>query len=64
MTRKEKVQKLIETLRDLEESQQYTDYLEGQIRSQLRTLKLTKKDYKIADEEGYELEEWLDDLGI
>lgn len=64
MSRTEKIQKLINTLEDLEGHQQGLDYMEQQAKEQVKKLKLTKEDYKIADELGYELEEWLQELSI
>lgn len=60
MDRTEKIQKLINTLDDLESHQQGLDHLEQELKKQVEKLKLTKKDYKIASELGYdELEEWI-----
>lgn len=60
MDRTEKIQKLINTLDDLESHQQGLDFAEQDLKEQVRKLKLTKKDYKIASELGYsDLEEWI-----
>lgn len=64
MDRTEKIQKLINLLDDLEGNQQAVDYLTQEAKDQVKKLKLTKKDYDIAEELGYELEQWLQDLDI